>query len=132
LGVKRPEREVDRSHPSSAEFKNEWSYDSAPLLRLRGRDREGGGEIYFLRRVRIIATRRITFIMSVRLSIPTTAIPNGRILLKFDIEDFYENLSKTPNLVIIGQKYRALYIKTQVLFIVPTNIKLPQKSAVFE
>jgi hypothetical protein len=39
-GIKRPERVVDRSHPSTAEFKNEWSYVSAPLLCHRRR--EGG------------------------------------------------------------------------------------------
>jgi hypothetical protein len=32
LGVKRPEREVDHSPPSSAEVKNEWTYTSAPPI----------------------------------------------------------------------------------------------------
>jgi hypothetical protein len=36
LGVKRPEREADHSHPSSAEVKNEWSYTSTPPIRLHG------------------------------------------------------------------------------------------------
>jgi hypothetical protein len=74
-GVKRPEREVDRSPPSSAEFKNGWSYASAPLLCLRRREEE----LDFLRRVRIIAKRCITFAMSVRLSAPNSAVPTGRI-----------------------------------------------------
>ena len=30
LGVKRPGREFDHSHPSSAMVKNEWSYTSIP------------------------------------------------------------------------------------------------------
>jgi hypothetical protein len=30
LGVKRPGREADHSHPSSAEVKNAWSYTSTP------------------------------------------------------------------------------------------------------
>jgi hypothetical protein len=30
LGVKRPEREADRSHPSSSEVKNAWGYTSTP------------------------------------------------------------------------------------------------------
>jgi hypothetical protein len=29
-GVKRPESEADQSHPSSAEVKNAWSYNSTP------------------------------------------------------------------------------------------------------
>jgi hypothetical protein len=32
LGVKRPGREADHSPPSSAEVKNEWSYNSAPSI----------------------------------------------------------------------------------------------------
>jgi hypothetical protein len=36
LGVKRPDREVDHSPPSSAEVKNAWSYTSTPLMLLRG------------------------------------------------------------------------------------------------
>jgi hypothetical protein len=36
LGVKRPGREADHSSPSSAEFKNAWSYTSTPPIRLYG------------------------------------------------------------------------------------------------
>jgi hypothetical protein len=36
LGVKRPDREADNSHPSSAEVKNAWSYASSLPTRLRG------------------------------------------------------------------------------------------------
>ena len=37
-----------------------------------------------------------------------------------------------PNLVKIGQKYQALYMKSQVRFIVAGNIKLPRgKSALY-
>jgi hypothetical protein len=79
-GVKRPEREVDRPHPSSAEGKTEWSYTSAPLLCLRRR------------RVRIIAKSAYYIVMPVRLTAPTSEVPTGQIFLKFDIEDFYENL----------------------------------------
>jgi hypothetical protein len=32
LGVKRPGREADHSHPSGAEIKNVWSYTSTPPL----------------------------------------------------------------------------------------------------
>jgi hypothetical protein len=84
-------------------------------------------ELYFLRRVPIIAKRRITFVMSVRLSAPTSEVPTRWIFLKFDFEDFYENLSRNPNLVIIGQKYRALYMNTQVSFIVSTDMKSPKQ-----
>jgi hypothetical protein len=38
----------------------------------------------------------------------------GRISANFDTVDIYENLSKTPNLVKIGQKYRAHYMKTWI------------------
>jgi len=38
-GIKRPTREGDHSPPSTAEVKNEWSYTSAPPLRLHGADR---------------------------------------------------------------------------------------------
>jgi len=36
----RPGREIDRSHPPSAEVKNEWSCTSSPPVCLRGMDRE--------------------------------------------------------------------------------------------
>jgi hypothetical protein len=36
LGVKRPGCEADNSPPSSAEFKNAWSYTSSPPVRLHG------------------------------------------------------------------------------------------------
>jgi hypothetical protein len=36
LGVKRPGREADHSHPSSAEVKNAWRYTSIPPIRLHG------------------------------------------------------------------------------------------------
>jgi len=36
LEVKHAEREADRSPPSSAEVKNEWSYTSIPLICLHG------------------------------------------------------------------------------------------------
>jgi len=36
LDVKHQKREVDHSPPSSAEFKNEWSYTSTPPIHLHG------------------------------------------------------------------------------------------------
>jgi hypothetical protein len=36
LGVKRPGHKADHSHPSSAEVKNAWSYNSTPSIRLQG------------------------------------------------------------------------------------------------
>jgi hypothetical protein len=36
LGEKRPGREADNSHPSSAEVKNAWSYTSTPPIRFHG------------------------------------------------------------------------------------------------
>jgi len=38
--VKRPEREVEHSPPSSAEVMNKWSCTSAVPIRLRGLDRD--------------------------------------------------------------------------------------------
>jgi hypothetical protein len=35
-GVRRPGREADHSHPSSAEVKNVWSYTSTAQIRLQG------------------------------------------------------------------------------------------------
>jgi hypothetical protein len=40
LGVKQLEHEVDHSPLSNAEFKNEWSYTSAPCICLCGVDRD--------------------------------------------------------------------------------------------
>jgi hypothetical protein len=36
LGLKRPEREADRSPPSSADVKNAWRYTSTLPMRLHG------------------------------------------------------------------------------------------------
>jgi hypothetical protein len=36
LGVKWPGREADRLPPSSAEFKDRWSYTTTPPIRLHG------------------------------------------------------------------------------------------------
>jgi hypothetical protein len=36
LGVKRPWREAEHTPPSSADFKNTWSYTATPPVRLHG------------------------------------------------------------------------------------------------
>ena len=46
MGVKRPGREFDPSHPSSAEVKDKWSYTSTAPLRLRVVD--GGLALLFI------------------------------------------------------------------------------------
>jgi len=51
----------------------------------------------------------------------------GRIPIKFDIGNFYENLPRNKNLATIGQKYRAFYMKTKVGLIVSGDIKSQQK-----
>ena len=38
--IKQPGHDVDHSHPSSAEVKNEWSYTSAPHICVHGVDRD--------------------------------------------------------------------------------------------
>jgi hypothetical protein len=59
----------------------------------------------------------ITFVMSVRLSRPPPRIspfPAGRISIKFDTGEFYENQSRAPpppNSIKIEQKYRTSYMK---------------------
>jgi hypothetical protein len=40
LGAKRPGRDVNYSHRANTENKNEWSYTTAPPLRLYGVGRE--------------------------------------------------------------------------------------------
>jgi hypothetical protein len=37
--------------------------------------------------------------------------------VKFDIEDFYENLSRNADLPEVAQQYRALYMRTWAGFI---------------
>jgi hypothetical protein len=58
----------------------------------------------------------ISFTMSVRLSVCLSAcisaLPTAKIPIKFDIGDLYEISWETANLVKIGQKYEALYMKT--------------------
>jgi hypothetical protein len=49
--------------------------------------------------------------------------PNRQISVKFDIGNFYENLSKNPNAVGIGQRMSVFYMKTEVRFIVEDDIK---------
>lgn len=39
-GLRGPKRDVDHSPPFSAEFKNEWSYTSAPYICFYGVDRD--------------------------------------------------------------------------------------------
>jgi hypothetical protein len=63
--------------------------------------------------------------MSVRLSSYITAAPTGKISVKFGIEGFYKKNCRNPNLVKIGQKYRALYIRIYEVFIVAGDIKSP-------
>jgi hypothetical protein len=48
----------------------------------------------------------------VRLSAYIRAAAIGRIFLKFDTAEFYENLSRLQNFVKIGQNYRTLYLET--------------------
>ena len=65
------------------------------------------------------------FVMSVRLSACIIAAPSGRIFVKFYICGLVKICGEKPDLVKIGQKYRALYVRTYVRFIVPGDIKSP-------
>jgi len=71
-------------------------------------------EILYFRRVRLGAKSAYEpqhVLFSILLSSCNSAVTTGRISVKFDTET-YRNLSENPNLVIIKEKYRALYIKT--------------------
>jgi hypothetical protein len=59
----------------------------------------------------------------VRMSASINAAPMGRISMKFDICNLYENLSRKSKLIKIRQNYRTLYMKTWVRFIVIGAIK---------
>jgi len=61
------------------------------------------------RHVHIDTKNSFTFVMSVRPSCMDAA-PTGQISMKFDM--FMKICRKNPNLVKIGQKCRALYMKT--------------------
>jgi hypothetical protein len=68
--------------------------------------------------------------MSVRLSAYINAAVTGRISVKFDSVDFYENPAKNfQNLVKNGQEYRALYMKIYKCFIVVSNTKSLQNGS---
>ena len=69
--------------------------------------------------LRIIANSACYLLLvcpSVRLSACISASSTRRISVKFDTGDSYENLSRSPNLFKIGQKYRALRMRTLSTF----------------
>ena len=50
--------------------------------------------------------------------------PPGQIYMKFRIEDFIKIGREIPNLVKIGQRYRALYMETEARFNpLPANVE---------
>jgi len=51
----------------------------------------------------------ISFVTFVHLSSCINTAPSRQIFVKFNIGDFYENLSRTPNLVKIRKQCQALY-----------------------
>jgi hypothetical protein len=60
---------------------------------------------------------------SVRLFEYISEAPIGRIFMKLDIGNFTKICRETPDLVKIGQKYRALYTKTLNTFLVLTAMR---------
>jgi len=62
------------------------------------------------------------FVVSVSLSTCIIAASSGRISVKFYINGLVKICGEKPDLVKIGQKYRALR-EDLVLFIVPGDIK---------
>jgi len=65
--------------------------------------------------------------MSVRLYACISAATPGAISVKFGMGNFHENLSKYPNLVKVGQKYRAFYMETGPHLIVASDNVSPYK-----
>ena len=65
--------------------------------------------------------------MPVRLYVCISAATPGAISVKFGTGNFYENLSKYPNLVKVRQKYRALYMETRVRLIVASDNVSPYR-----
>ena len=70
------------------------------------------------RSVRKVAKKRL-LICHAFLSVPPSVCPHistrlspGQIYMKFRIEDFIKIGREIPNLVKIGQRYRALYMET--------------------
>jgi hypothetical protein len=64
------------------------------------------------------------------MSVCISAPPTGRVLVKFNNgrgEAAMKICRENPNLFKIGQKFPALYMKTQVRFIVSGDIKSSQK-----
>jgi hypothetical protein len=57
-GIKRPGPEVNHLPPPSAEVKNEWSYTSAPPIRIHGTDRDKYYKLIITNSVSIINTRQ--------------------------------------------------------------------------
>jgi len=54
----------------------------------------------------------ISFVTFVHLYACINMTPSRWIFVKFDIGDFYENLSRTLDLVTIRKQCQALYMKT--------------------
>jgi hypothetical protein len=61
--------------------------------------------------------------MYVPFSACISEVPTGRISVKFYAGEFSENMSKEPNFVKIGQKYRELCMKAYVTFMVAGDNK---------
>jgi len=90
-GVKKPELEVYRLPPSTAEVENEWSYTSGLPTRLHDVERE-----YVIFTGALVKLRKATvsFVMSVRPSARNNSALTGRIFMKFDIGVFFESLQR--------------------------------------
>jgi hypothetical protein len=65
------------------------------------------------------------FVMPVLLSACISTAPTVGISVKFDFWNFVKIYRENPDLLQIGHGYRALYIKTEVGFIVSGDIKQP-------
>jgi hypothetical protein len=68
--------------------------------------------------------------MTVRLSACISAATTGRICVKFDIGTSLKIYRGTPNLIKARQNYLALYMKTQIVLLLPATFNR-HKSALF-
>jgi hypothetical protein len=80
-----------------------------------------GFSVSFLGSFAKLRKATISFVMSVRLTVRPSSwndsARTGRIFMKFDIWEYFENLSRTFSAIKIGQEIRVLYVKTTLHFL---------------
>ena len=90
--VKRPGRDLDHSHPFSAEIKNEWSHTSTPPISLNGVGRYKFTVYSFVKRYKLVAP---------------LSKPSNKLHLKFSLYSFSFGCT-THNTMSIGATSRPI------------------------